>query len=164
MKPLPARSEAVKVAKRDLSGFCDKTPKVRWEWPELTSAAPEPGPGWTWVNIWATWCGPCIEEMPMLVKWQADMEKRGIEVALQLLSADAEATALPKFYARNKDFPKGVQIADSEAFPEWLESMGGSHAAGLPAHFFIDSEGQVACARAGAFTKGNQTDLRQLLR
>ncbi|MBS1963283.1 MAG: TlpA family protein disulfide reductase [Bdellovibrionales bacterium] len=32
------------------------------------------------INFWATWCGPCVKEMPSLQKLAAEYEKRGLSV------------------------------------------------------------------------------------
>lgn len=33
------------------------------------------------VNLWATWCAPCVEEMPTLARLQANFEGKGVRVA-----------------------------------------------------------------------------------
>jgi cytochrome c biogenesis protein CcmG, thiol:disulfide interchange protein DsbE len=47
------------------------------------------------LNFWATWCPPCIEEMPSLVEMQQKMKDRGVTVLA--ISVDADANAYRQF-------------------------------------------------------------------
>jgi thiol-disulfide isomerase/thioredoxin len=52
------------------------------------------------LNIWATWCAPCVEEMPALDRLAAQAERIGVRVLP--LSADREgASVVRRFYAAN---------------------------------------------------------------
>ncbi len=42
------------------------------------------------VNFWASWCGPCVEEMPALSQLQRDYAKKGIQFVG--LGVDSEKT------------------------------------------------------------------------
>ena len=65
----------------------------------------------TVVNFWATWCPPCVTEMPALAKLKKNYTKRGL--ALVLVSADDEKTRASKV----KPFLKKNGLAGS-----WLIS------------------------------------------
>jgi thiol-disulfide isomerase/thioredoxin len=47
------------------------------------------------LNFWATWCPPCVDEMPSLVQMQQKMKDKGIEVLA--VSVDADQSAYDKF-------------------------------------------------------------------
>ena len=47
------------------------------------------------LNFWATWCPPCIEETPALVKMQNQMKDKGVVVLA--VSIDADDAAYHKF-------------------------------------------------------------------
>lgn len=47
------------------------------------------------LNFWATWCPPCVEEMPSLVQMQDKMQAKGVEVLA--VSVDADESAYHKF-------------------------------------------------------------------
>ena len=47
------------------------------------------------LNFWATWCPPCIEEMPSLVQMQQKMKGKGVEVLA--ISVDADRGAYQDF-------------------------------------------------------------------
>jgi cytochrome c biogenesis protein CcmG, thiol:disulfide interchange protein DsbE len=52
------------------------------------------------LNFWATWCAPCVEEMPSLVRLQQKMQSKGIEVLA--VSIDDDDSAYHKFLKNYK--------------------------------------------------------------
>jgi len=52
------------------------------------------------VNFWATWCPPCIKEIPDLLNLKKKFEK---DIEIIFVSVDANPTkAIPKFLKKNK--------------------------------------------------------------
>ena len=47
------------------------------------------------LNFWATWCAPCVEEMPSLVQMQQRLKGKGVEVLA--VSVDVDESAYRKF-------------------------------------------------------------------
>lgn len=89
------------------------------------------------LNFWATWCVPCREEMPMLVRLQQEYEGRGVTVIGP--SADA-----PETQAKIEPFLRELKIG----FPVWvgattehMERLGLGTA--LPATAVIDRDGRI---------------------
>src|SRR3954467_12203595 len=56
------------------------------ELPAILAAVKAPGAQAVLVNVWATWCEPCRQEMPDLVRFYRD--NRGQGLRLVLISAD----------------------------------------------------------------------------
>ncbi|SKC11646.1 AhpC/TSA family protein [Soonwooa buanensis] len=54
----------------------------------------------TCINIWATWCVPCVEEMPELNKIKAEFESKNVQFAS--LSIDTDSAKLQKFIDSKK--------------------------------------------------------------
>lgn len=95
------------------------------------------------LNFWATWCAPCVEEMPELQRVQQDYAERG--VAVVGLGID-NAAAIRRF--RDE---QGI------ALPLLVAGAGGSEVArqfgnlsgALPYTVLIDREGRIVQARLG---------------
>ena len=50
------------------------------------------------INLWATWCGPCRQEIPELVKLNKEFRSRGVEmIGLSIEDSDASAEKVRKF-------------------------------------------------------------------
>jgi cytochrome c biogenesis protein CcmG/thiol:disulfide interchange protein DsbE len=86
------------------------------------------------LNFWATWCAPCLAEMPRFAAWQTQYGQAGLQVIG--ISMDDDATAARTTYARLRiNYP--VSMGDEHLG----ERYGG--VLGLPVTFLIDRRGQV---------------------
>jgi thiol-disulfide isomerase/thioredoxin len=102
------------------------------------------------VDFWATWCPPCIEELPNLVENYKKYRDRGFEVVGVSLDVDKEA--LGRFVAGEnptKEELKWVTLFWSEAGENAVESPYENPLAkkfgvdGVPSTYLVDQEGKV---------------------
>jgi thiol-disulfide isomerase/thioredoxin len=102
------------------------------------------------VNFWATWCPPCREEFPDLVKIDKEYRPQGLEFVSVSLDDLAEIERdVPAFLAEMKaTMPTYLlKTADEEAAiraiaPEWRGA--------LPLTVLYDSDGKIAYTKMGA--------------
>jgi peroxiredoxin len=93
------------------------------------------------LNFWATWCPPCIEETPSLVRMQARMKDKGVVVLA--VSIDADDAAYHKFL---KDYSVNMVTVRDEA--RKASNLYGTF--GWPETFIIDRTGVVRRKFIGA--------------
>tara|TARA_R110000868_G_scaffold218576_2_gene469347 strand:+ start:269948 stop:270463 length:516 start_codon:yes stop_codon:yes gene_type:complete len=84
-------------------------------------------------NVWATWCAPCVKELPAL----ESLAKQGYFRVIAL-STDADATKVQQFV--NKHDLKSIQVL-FDSFGR--QSRAQLDAQGLPVSFLIDKNGVV---------------------
>jgi thiol-disulfide isomerase/thioredoxin len=107
----------------------------------------------TLVNYWATWCPPCIEELPALGRLYEATEGRAQVVSVLLDAVDeygqrdesAIEAALLLMEASEADYP--VLVPDA-----WLMKIGGIVTA-VPTTFVVDAEGNVLTGLVGGRTE-----------
>lgn len=104
------------------------------------------------INFWATWCAPCVEEMPMLQRvW------RQTKGELAFLGVNVQDNADK---ARGFLHELGItydQASDSEA--EFFTEVGGF---GMPTTLFIDASGTIRYRHTGMLDEQQLTDLLRL--
>lgn len=169
-EPAPSRVNAVaktSVDARAIDSFCEVHTKAEqarpFQYPSL-DAPPPPSTGWRWVSLWATWCGPCIAEMPMLAKWKDKLAGMGKQVDLQLISVDDSVEIIERFQAKHPELSVGKLRATSpSAMGPWLPQVGLDQGAPIPIHVFIDPEGRTRCVRTGAIDPGDFDTVRAIL-
>ena len=145
--------------------FCDVYNRASeapdFEFPVLDKEAPAgPETGWHWVNVWATWCKPCIEEMPRLVEWERQIAGVG---ALTLLSVDKSRDLVTSFRKKHPETPESLLIADTDALQPWLKKFGVFKGASLPIHLFVDPGGKLRCVRAGGISENDRGSVEKLV-
>jgi cytochrome c biogenesis protein CcmG/thiol:disulfide interchange protein DsbE len=101
------------------------------------------------VNVWASWCGPCREEFPILQKLSARYGKQVAFLGVNSEdSSDAAATFLkeePLSYPSYIDPHKGT-----------LESIGGL--GGFPDTAFYDKSGKLVYLKQGPYTQDSELE------
>ena len=101
------------------------------------------------LNFWATWCPPCVEEMPLLSRFGQAQAERGWQV---LGLAVDQAAAVRRFLqATPVAFP--VAMAGL-AGTELARSLGNATGA-LPFTVVIDSQGQIAARKLGQVSEAD---------
>jgi thiol-disulfide isomerase/thioredoxin len=89
------------------------------------------------VNFWATWCPPCVAEMPSLQELYKDY---GDKVVFMFVAQD-KVEAVATFIAK-KEYTLPVYFATSEA-PSVLSSKT------IPTTYVISKEGKISIAKTG---------------
>jgi thiol-disulfide isomerase/thioredoxin len=167
--PPKSRFEAVaaKAPSADsLAGFCDVRAEPGQGKPLQLPAldgTPPVQQGVRWVNVWATWCKPCVEEMPMIATWQKQLQGEGKRLDVQFVSVDETAEAVQSFRAQHPALPSGFRLADPAALAPFVASLGLDSGAGLPIHVFVEAGARVRCVRAGAITESHYAIVSSLL-
>lgn len=93
------------------------------------------------LNFWATWCPPCIEETPSLVRMQTRMKDKGVVVLA--VSIDDDNAAYHKFL---KDYSVNMVTVRDEA--RKASSLYGTF--GWPESYVIDRSGVIRRKFIGA--------------
>ena len=98
------------------------------------------------LNFWATWCGPCVVEMPLLDRFAQEQRPRGWQV---LALAVDQPDPVRRFIAeRNLRLPVAIAGAIGLDLSRHLGNTGG----GLPFTAAFDSRGAAAERRLGTVT------------
>ena len=91
------------------------------------------------INFWATWCPPCVAEMPDINALYQEMEDKGIEFAM--ISFDDEFQKAKNFVEKKEfDFPI-YQLASP--LPKVYESNA------IPTTYVLSPEGKIVVSKSG---------------
>ncbi|HRJ30987.1 MAG TPA: TlpA disulfide reductase family protein [Cyclobacteriaceae bacterium] len=88
------------------------------------------------INFWATWCKPCLAEMPSIEKAQSILEEKNI---IFLLASNEELTRIQNFKNKSSLKFNYVQVQNMEAL----------NIQALPTTFIIDPKGELIFSEAG---------------
>jgi thiol-disulfide isomerase/thioredoxin len=94
----------------------------------------------TMVNVWATWCGPCMEEMPDILEVRRKYMDRGMKVILVSGDFDSQRNQVVEFLAElGVDFPSFIKTG---ADMEFIDTLSRDWSGSLPASFLYDENGR----------------------
>jgi thiol-disulfide isomerase/thioredoxin len=123
------------------------------------------GKSWRWVNLWATWCRPCVEEMALLGKWRESLAKDGLPIGLELWSVDDAQEDVTAYLAKNKLPPaKMRRLAKGSAdLSSVLRGLGVDEKSPIPVHVLVDGNNNVRCVRVGSVGDESYAAVKSIL-
>jgi thiol-disulfide isomerase/thioredoxin len=101
------------------------------------------------INFWATWCDPCREEFPDLVKLDADYKGKGLNfIAISLDDITDIKSAVPKFLTEMKATMPVVLLNVNDPEPA-IKVVDATWDGQLPATFLYDKDGKIVFKHFG---------------
>ena len=137
-RPAPRRPKTVpEIYLPDLSG--KKRSLTEWQGRPLM------------INFWATWCGPCRDEIPLLMKLRTEHAKEGLEIIGIAMDFHDPVAA----YVARAGMPYPVLLADQDATAPQALGVG----MGLPTTLFVDRDGRIVSSHVGELHRDKAVEL-----
>ena len=93
------------------------------------------------VNVWATWCGPCKRELPMLVSLRQRLTDLGISLVFVSVDEPEDASAVADFLAQH-DAP-GPSYLVGGSLEQFKRELNPRWPGMLPASFLFDASAEL---------------------
>jgi thiol-disulfide isomerase/thioredoxin len=100
------------------------------------------------VNVWASWCGPCVEEMPELERFARSQPGDGVQVVGLALDTTEGVRAFLE------QVPVSYPIVLDTPGPDDASVQLGNDRGLLPYTVLVDAQGRLARTRLGPFAPG----------
>lgn len=99
------------------------------------------------INFWATWCPPCLEELPVLSRFA---ETQTGEHAVRVIGIALDDPAAVKTFLKAHPLPYPVLI-DKAPFGDQLAATTGNRSGALPFSVLIGADGKILGQKLGGF-------------
>jgi thiol-disulfide isomerase/thioredoxin len=106
------------------------------------------------VDIWASWCAPCKEEMPLLDEMAGRLKNKGVQIIA--VSIDEDRDSAQEFLSSRPSWSLTVAHDPKGKLPEVL------HPGKMPSSYVLDAEGIIRYVNEG-FERGDLKTLEKRL-
>ncbi|MDA2937561.1 TlpA family protein disulfide reductase [Acidobacteria bacterium AH-259-A15] len=106
------------------------------------------------LNVWATWCGPCRVEMPSMASLYEELYDEG----LTMVAVSEEDTQTVRQYLQEQPYPFTILLDTENILSQRFEIYA------LPTTFIVDNQGRLALRHAGAYEWDSPVMIEQFRR
>lgn len=92
----------------------------------------------TVINFWATWCKPCIEEIPMLEEFSQQNQPQDAQVLLVSMDFASQKELVNQF-VKTKEIKTRVVLLDETDYDSWISKIDSTWSGAIPATIIINN-------------------------
>ncbi len=92
------------------------------------------------INFWATWCTPCVEEMPDILKFSEEMKNRKFRLILVSMDNPDHLESRVKPFIRRFEIKDRVILLDDPDANSWIEKVHPDWMGSIPATLFFSGD------------------------
>ena len=98
------------------------------------------------INFWATFCAPCIKEMPQFEEAKDSYSTKGVDIYLVSLDFVEDIEKVKKFIS-NKDLKNKILLLDEIDYNSWIDKVDKRWSGAIPTTLFIKNNEQKIVQR-----------------
>jgi thiol-disulfide isomerase/thioredoxin len=104
------------------------------------------------LNFWATWCKPCVAEMPYFDQVQKEMAAQKVKVIFISMDfrSDYEKRLVP-FVAKRK-FQSQIVLLDEPKYNDWIDKVSTTWSGAIPATLIVQHSKGIRAFHEGEYT------------
>jgi thiol-disulfide isomerase/thioredoxin len=121
---------------------------------------------WVWLNLWATWCKPCVREMPLVIAFGAHLRDEGMSLSNWFVSLDEPGPELQAFIRQHPELSgaTSLRLSSPDELDAWTGRYGLKSGTTIPINIIVAPGGAVRCVRAGSIADGDYARVRAVLK
>lgn len=124
---LPAQSQSVRIIKFD----------------QLKQMVDRPNDSLYVVNFWATWCAPCVKELPQFESVRQQYANRKLNVLLVSLDDKKTLTTKVTPFVRNRKIRSRVVLLDESDLNTWVDKLTPEWSGALPMTLILNKQRNI---------------------
>lgn len=89
------------------------------------------------INFWATWCKPCIEELPYFEEAKSAFSQKNVRIILVSLDSPSELERVLLPFVKKKDLKSEILLLDEHNPNQWIDKIEPEWTGSLPATIIL---------------------------
>ncbi len=123
-----------------------------------------PSDRFVWLNLWATWCKPCLRELPLVLGFGRQLQSDGVALENWFVSLDDNPDDVTEYLSRYPEFGRehSYRVRQPDRIAEWLQRYRLPADTSIPVSMLIMPGGNVRCIRTGSIHEGDYALIRSV--
>lgn len=115
------------------------------------------------INFWATWCAPCVKELPYFEQLNANYAKKGVEVILVSLDFPKQIDTKLKPFIKKQGLKSEVVVLNDVDSNTWIPKVNEDWSGAIPATLIYNKKERAFYGRTFTYQE-LETELKQFIK